>query len=293
MTGNNGLTRDHDDFIRFGRRCGCPRPSYVDRQQVAARRQAFREANSRFDSITEPVNIPVRFIHVTDGATGRVTPNQRNQQVGVLNNTFRSHRIAFSYVEGDVVTCDDATWFAMAHLSAAERAAKTALGADQESTLNFYTTNGGGLLGWATFPWQLAGDPVMDGIVVIHSSLPGGGNEPYDLGQTATHEVGHWLGLYHTFQGGCNAVGDHIGDTVAHSGPNYGKPPVGLPHNACDPAQLAPIKNFMNYVDDDWMDHFTDDQGARMRQMIGTFRPSLYAGRAAFAGCTAVSRELR
>ena len=127
---------------------------------------------------------------------------------------------------------------------------------------------------------------------MLHSALPQTGPPPYNLGQTATHEVGHWLGLFHTFQGGCDAVGDHVGDTVAHNGPNYGKPAVGQPHNACTPGELAPIKNFMNYVDDDWMNHFTDDQGVRMRDMVGTFRPELLVPVPALSGCTRVSRVL-
>ena len=283
---------DYNDFEPFGRRCGCPRPSYVERQQVAARTRAFRDANGAFRSATDTITIPVRFIHITDGATGRITADQRRDQMDVLNAAYDGHDVAFSYNENDTVTEDNGDWFRMGHRSAAERAAKTALGQDQESTLNFYTTNGGGLLGWATFPWDLEGDPDMDGVVVLHSSLPQTGPPPYNLGQTATHEVGHWVGLFHTFQGGCGAVGDHVGDTVAHSGPNYGKPQVGQPHNACGPGELAPIKNFMNYVDDDWMDHFTDEQGTRMREMVGTFRPDLLAAVPTLSGCTRVSRVL-
>ena len=293
MEKDQKLNEVYGDFKAFGRRCGCPRPSYVERHQVAARRNAFLEANDIYDSIMQPINVPIRFIHIVDGTTGDISKAQRKQQVKILNNAFNTHRITFTHSEDDVVVHANATWFAMARTAAAERAAKTKLGADQESMLNFYTTDGGGVLGWATFPWSLEGDPVMDGIVVMYSSLPNGGNVPYELGQTATHEVGHWLGLYHTFQGGCNAIGDHIGDTVAHSGPNYGKPQVGLRHNACDPNEAAPVKNFMNYVDDDWMDHFTHEQGARMRQMIGTFRPALLVAHTAFAGCRRVSPELR
>ena len=283
---------EYNDFETFGRRCGCPRPSYVERNQVATRREAFQTENSEYGSITAQINIPVGFIHITDGSSGHISSQARHAQIDVLNTAFTNSKITFFCKEDDTITIDNRGWFRMRHNSAAEREAKSQLGRNQESMLNFYTVEGGGLLGWATFPWELEGDPAMDGIVVTYSSLPDMGQPPYNLGQTATHEVGHWLGLYHTFQGGCNSVGDHVGDTVAHSGPNYGKPEVGLPHNACVLGELAPVKNFMNYVDDDWMEHFTVNQIKRMRDMIGIFRPELLAPTPAFANCKRVSRVL-
>ena len=292
MTSFNIGGQDYDDFEEFGRRCGCPRPSYVQRRQVAARTQEFRDANSEFGRTTDPIIVPVRFVHITDGQIGRVTKSQRQAQIDVLNTAYEPHGIAFSYDEAKTTAVDNAAWFRMGHRSAAERAAKSTLGQDQETTLNFYTTEGGGLLGWATFPWDLEGDPQLDGIVVLYSSLPNAGPPPYNLGHTGTHEVGHWLGLYHTFQGGCNALGDHVGDTVPHSGPNYGTPDPTLPHNACNAGTRAPVKNFMNYVHDEWMDHFTVQQGQRMRNMIGTFRPDLLAATPTLSGCTRVSRVL-
>ena len=287
---------DYDDIEYFGRHCGCPRPSYVKRRQIDAKMREFRDANARFRATPGKIHIPIQFIHLTDGDAGTVNAQQREDQVDVLNTAYDKHGITFTYNEDEVKVVDNAEWFEMGHQSAAERAAKTTLQVDPESTLNFYTTNGGGLLGWATFPWDLAGDPAVDGVVVLYSSLPQIGPPPYNLGQTATHEIGHWLGLFHTFQGGCSATGDHVGDTVSHSGPNYGKPAVEQRHNACDPNEVAPVQNYMNYVDDDWMDRFSDGQVARMRDMVGAFRSDLLKNEQSDPeldnACTRVSRVL-
>src|SRR5690606_18093412 len=107
----------------------------------------------------------------------------------------------FSFVLKDVSRTTNPEWFTAGHGSAAEAEMKHSLHQGDAADLNFYTTNPGqNLLGWATFPWNQETSPKMDGVVVKFDSLPGGAAAPYNEGDTATHEVGHWMGLYHTFQ---------------------------------------------------------------------------------------------
>jgi hypothetical protein len=107
-------------------------------------------------------------------------------------------------------------------------------------------------------------------VVVLHSSLPGGAAEPYHLGDTATHEVGHWLGMFHTFEGGCTQMNDQIPDTPAERQPAFGCP---IGRNSC--AQIPgndPIFNFMDYTDDACMNTFTWWQAVRSDIVVSVFR---------------------
>jgi hypothetical protein len=153
-------------------------------------------------------------------------------------------------------------WYDAAYGSPEERQMKRALHRGDARRLNVYATNAGGdLLGWATFPRAYQGKPQLDGVVILDESMPGGSLAPYNEGDTLTHEAGHWLGLFHTFQGGCSARNDRVDDTPAEAEPAF-ECLVG--RDTCRAPGVDPIDNFMDYTEDACMDRFTPGQAQRM-----------------------------
>ncbi|WP_437777442.1 zinc metalloprotease [Sorangium sp. So ce1097] len=218
-----------------------------------------------------PVVIPVHVHVINKGARlsdGNVTDQMIQTQIDVLNKAYASTRFSFSLASVHRIT--NATWFTMGQGSRAERDAKNTLRQGESDHLNVYTANpGGGLLGWATFPASYARSPTMDGVVVLHSSLPGGTAAPYNEGDTLTHEVGHWLGLYHTFEGSCTKTGDRVGDTAGEKSAAYGCP---IGRDTCPGSGRDPIHNYMDYTDDSCMDSFTAGQIDRMSTQWDAYR---------------------
>lgn len=155
------------------------------------------------------------------------------------------------------------------------------------SYLNIWSCNlGGGLLGYAQFP---GGAAATDGVVLLYSSIGSmaspGTATPYQLGRTATHEVGHWLNLRHIW-GDANCGSDLVGDTPTQQTSNSGCP--AFPHVTCSNGPNGDMfMNYMDYTNDACMQMFSVGQSSRMNALFaaGGARISLLSS----TGCLPVT----
>ena len=239
---------------------------------LPAEAPASPKAGKRFRA-----TIPVYFHVITpDGVTANVSDSAIQAQMKALNQGYSGALggapTGFSFVLVSVDRTVNATWFNASPSGQDEFKMKRALHEGGANALNIYSSTAGAYLGWAYFQSQYNARPEIDGIVIDWESMPGTSTTyagRFDLGYTVTHETGHWLGLYHTFQGACNAKGDHVADTPAEATPSS-KCPVGK--DTCADPGLDPIHNFMDYSDDECYTEFTAGQAERMQDQYLAYR---------------------
>lgn len=219
--------------------------------------------------------VPV-YVHVItpDGVEGNVPMSKVQEQVHVLDlgfaGAYGGFDTGFRFRLKGVDWTVNADWY-NGPAPKAEREMKQALHQGGTDALNIYLTTAGIYLGWSYFPKIVnTGQAYLDGIVVDWKSLPGMGYYPeFDLGFTAVHETGHWLNLYHTFQGGCKGPGDRVDDTPAEATPTFGCPEG---KDTCTAPGSDPIHNFMDYSDDPCYTQFTAGQASRMQDAWSFWR---------------------
>jgi PKD repeat protein len=246
---------------------------------------------STHDTLTIPVVVHV--IH--NGGNENISEAQIESQIQILNEDFGK----MTGTNGEGLGVDTRLRFCLAKIDpngncangivrlksdltihdAGERAMLKQLSFwDNKKYLNFYVvrtiTNGSG--GYSSFP---GGPDDADGIVVRANLFGNIGTAGSGLGRTATHEIGHWSGVYHTFQNGCGTDtctdGDYVCDT----------PPVEEPSYTCDsintcsndiPNRKNMVENYMDYTPDECQSTFTSGQAARMHATMDTIRTQIW-----------------
>jgi len=258
-------------------RCGTRQPSDEEALQIEQRISRVRGRAARAEQTVQV------WVHViTRGAgfeNGELSDQSIRSQIHVLEDAFGGRTggasTGFGFELAGVTRTNNARWFEQLVTDLdVELEAKQALRQGGADALNIYTVDGGPYLGFAYFPSILSSSTyaILDGVVLDWRSLPGGTFAIYSEGDTGTHEVGHWLALYHTFQGKCSGKNDYIADTPAEFSPAFNCP-VG--RDSCSQASkpgLDPIYNFMDYTQDSCMFMFTPGQVERMQAAWTAFR---------------------
>ena len=271
----------------------------ANRIQIELRAQRFVSdgAVGRVGTVTVPV--VAHIVYGTD--VQNISDNQVQSQIDVLNLDYRAQNVDKAKVPAvwSGLVADANVQFALATVDpsgnpsngitrtktttssfSTDDAVKSATtgGADpwpSAKYLNLWVCNlGGGLLGYAQFP---GGPPATDGVVILYAAFGtiGTATPPFNLGRTATHEIGHWLDLIHIWGDKLDCSGtDLVSDTPTQLAPNYGKPT--FPHVTCGNGPNGDMfTNYMDYVDDDTMIMFTQGQIVRIRATLDGPRASI------------------
>ena len=241
--------------------------------------------------------IPVVVHVIHDGGTNNISDAQIQSQIDILNEDFRKKvgtngfgagvdtDVEFCLAKKDPQgKCTNGIVRINSPLSNHQTYQRSQLKLlsywDNTRYLNMYVVkninNGSGILGYSSFP---GGPPDEDGIVVKHNYYGRIGTASTSLGRTTTHEIGHWFGLYHTFNGGCGidtcADGDYVCDTPPAANPNYNCPVI----NSCSndlPNVNDQIQNYMDYSNDNCKSMFTNGQKQRMHATLTSLRNDIW-----------------
>jgi len=240
--------------------------------------------------------IPVVVHVIHNNGTENISDAQVLSQVQILNEDYR--KIAATNGDGNGVDteiefrlaklspngeCTDGIVRVQSTLTALQTVQNAQMMAlshwDPNRYMNLYVVksiNGSGILGYASFP---GGPPAEDGFVCVHNYFGNTGTASASLGRTATHECGHWFGLYHTFNNGCGTDtcndGDLVCDTPPVANPNFGCPTI----NSCSndaPNVNDQKENYMDYTNDACKDMFTPGQKARAQATLNTVRTTIW-----------------
>ncbi|KAG9121280.1 hypothetical protein FRC07_002813 [Ceratobasidium sp. 392] len=206
---------------------------------------AHKVSSKRDVCASAPAVIPVYWHIIQSGNSleqGNVPDQSISSMMNILNADYARTGLSFT------LACTDrsinSSWFNITTGSAAETQMKSTLRIGDESVLNIYTVGSihsknnpkNRLAGFATFPQSYQSRPKHDGVVIVRTATQPGGY----LGKTLSHEVGHWVGLYHTFQGGCHGPGDYVNDTPPEASPSF---KCDLSRDTCPGGGLDPVRN--------------------------------------------------
>jgi hypothetical protein len=233
-------------------------------------------------SLAKLVYLPV-YAHVIRGThkgERNVTSKRVRGVIRTLNLGMRGKQsslgtpLRYRFVLNKIDYTKNDGWYHASLFGPRDRAAKRHLHRGGSRSLNLYINGGGSknspVLGWARFPWQYQSTPALDSVSINVAGMRGGSAAGYNLNDTVIHETGHWLGLYHTFQGGCGEDGDLVGDTPAEAEPSFG---CNAQRDTCasDPGN-DPVRDFMDYSLDACMNRFTAGQAARIDTAFARWR---------------------
>lgn len=228
------------------------------------------------------VEIPVVVNVLYRTAAENITDAQIQSQIDVLNNDFNATNSDFSSTPAlfsgvaanvgitfvlETINRKSTTKSSWGTRDAMKKTKQGGLDPTSPTTkLNMWAcTIGGGILGYAQFP---GGSTTTDGVVIDskYFGLSGTGAYPYNLGRTATHEVGHWMNLRHIW-GDATCGSDLVSDTPTHNTANYGVP--AYPHySTCTGTPVEMTMNYMDYTDDRGMYMFSNGQKSRMAALF-------------------------